>query len=281
MREERDTLPLGKNLFPGTVAFVETFDTDDDTDESVNILSFESLREAFITFRSAETELVKTMPEIGISEEETAETPERPNYEADTIIDAATDESEDQLLSSNAEVTVNVRLETIIEAALFVGNRKNLPLSADQITEKLRNVSAEEVAQTVVCLNEQYQKRNCPYTILSEHGGYRMALRSEFESVCTNFYGKTREIRLSQQAIDTLAIVAYRQPITAEEIQNIRRQPCSTILNQLVRRNLLEITRDVQDKKNVVRYHTTSRFLELCRIKSLNDIPQADEWDYR
>jgi segregation and condensation protein B len=108
-----------------------------------------------------------------------------------------------------------------------------------------------------------------------------MVLRPEFESVRANFYGKVRESRLPQPALDTLAIVAYRQPITAEEVQTLRRQPCSAILNQLVRRNLLQTSQEVQNKKSIVRYHTTPRFLEWCQIKSLDDLPRADELDYR
>jgi len=266
----QDTIPIGKNLFPCATTFVETFDTDDDV-EPADILSFESLREAFVSFRTAEIEL---------PEEQETEPPERPDYDIDTTIDL---HSEDRLPLPDAEtpVAVNARLETIIEAVLFVGNRENHPLCADQIIEKLRNVSVEEVDQTVAHLNEQYQERNCPYTIISERGGYRMVLRSEFEPVRANFYGKVRETRLSQQAIDTLAVVAYRQPITAEEIQSIRHQPCVSVLNHLVRRNLLKISREVQDKKRIVRYHTTSRFLELFQIGSLDDIPRADELDYR
>ena len=287
MQKRHDIIPIGnaqipdeKNRFPGAVAFVETLDMDDDVAEPADILSFELLRDAFATLQSAETELVKTIPEIELSAEKKQETPEQPDYEMNDVIGL---EEEGRLLSSDTEnpVTVGIRLETIIEAMLFVGNRENRPLDTDLIAEKLRNVSTGEVDQAVILLNEQYKKRNCPYTIISEQNGYRMVLRSEFESVRTNFYGKIRETRLTQPVIDTLAIVAYRQPITAEEIQNIRKQPCSAVLNQLVRRNLLKISREIQDKKNIVRYHTTSRFLELFQIKSLDDIPKVEELDYR
>ena len=280
MQDEWNTIPFGKNRFPGAAAFEEIFDLDEDTSEPADILSFESLREAFATIQFAEEVLVQSMPEIEFSVPLESENPERPCYEIDDAIDL---EEGSGLVSRNCEpsIAVGTRFETIIESMLFVGNRENRPLGADQIAEKFRNVSIEEVAQAVVLLNEQYRERNCPYTIVSERGGYRMVLRSEFESVLTNFHGKIRETRLSQQAIDTLAVVAHRQPVTAEEIQRIRRQSSTTVLNQLVRRNLLKISREMQDKKSVVRYHTTSRFLELFQIESLDDIPKADELDYR
>ena len=279
MRKGQDTIPMGKSQFPGVAAFVETFDTDDDA-EPGDILSFELLREAFVTFRSAESQLVQAIPEIELSTEKEPEVSERPDYDVDTAIDS---EEEGRLLlpDTDSSAIVNARLETIIEAILFVGNRENQPICVDHVVEKLRNVSAEEVDETVVRLNEQYQERNSPYTIVCERGGYRMVLCPQFEPVRANFYGKVRETRLSQQAIDTLAVVAYRQPITVEEIQNLRKQPCVAVLNQLVRRNLLKISREAQDKKSVVRYRTTPRFLELCQIKSLDDIPPVDELDYR
>jgi len=279
MRKGEHIIPIDKDRFPSAVAFVETFDTEDDT-ESENILSFESLREAFGTLRSAES---------GLSEE-SATIPERPDYDIDTIInddmiesDTADLAGDDRLLlTSDGSAVVNARLDSIIEAVLFVGNRDNQPVRADRFIDKLRNVSIDEVEQTITRLNEHYRKRNCPYTIVYESGGYRMVLCPEFESVRANYYGKARETRLSQQAIDTLAVVAYRQPITMEEIQNIRRQSCTAVLNQLVRRNLLRISRETQDNhKSIVRYHTTPRFLELCQITSLDDMPNVDEWDYR
>ena len=285
MQSEHDTIPMSadptpdwKNRFPGAVTFVETFDTDDNASEPADILSFESLREAFATLQSTEAELALSIPQIESSANQKPNAPEQPEYEID---DTDVLESEGDLSSPDTEYSIplGIRLETVIEAMLFVGNRENRPLAADQIAEKMRNVSSSEVDQAVVLLNEQYQGRNSPYAIISESGGYRMVLRPEFEPVRTNFYGKIRESRLSQQAIDTLAVIAYRQPITAEEIQQIRRQSCSAVLQQLVRRNLLRVSRETQDNKSIVRYHTTPRFLELVHLQSLEDIPKVGEWD--
>lgn len=273
-------IPDWKNRFPNAVDFVENFDTDEDDSESADILSFESLREAFASIRSSEMKLAQTIPEIEFSVERTPEPPEQPGYESDEAI-GLENKTHFPSLKTEPPITVEIRFETIIEAMLFVGNRENRPLDANQIAEKLRNVSVDEVGQAVVHLNEHYQERGSPYTIISERGGYRMVLRSEFESVRNNFYGKIREPRLSPQAIDILAVVAYRQPISAEEIQNLRQQSSKVVLNQLVRRNLISMNCDMLNKKRIVHYCTTPRFLELFQIQSLDDIPKADELDYR
>jgi len=291
MQNGQDTIPIGAGTpnrknhlpaagFPGAVAFVETFDTDDDTSEPADILSFETLREAFATIRTAESELAQTIPDIEPSAKTAPVHPELPDYEMDDALDPE-EPGRPSFTDAETAISVGIRFEMVIEAMLFVGNRENQPIDPQKIAEKLRNVSTEEVEQAVVRLNGQYQERNCPYTIISERGGYRMVLRPEFEPVRANFLGKIRETRLSQQAIDTLAVIAYRQPITMEEIQSIRQQSCSSILNQLVRRNLLSVSRKVQDKKNVACYHTTDRFLELLQVKSLDDIPRMEEWDCR
>ena len=260
---------IAQNMFFGVAGFEEHFDLDEDDAESGNILSFESLRKAFATLESAESELGQTIPEIKLSADKEPELPEQPDYE---IEDVSALEHDVPLHNADNSVSVAARLETVVEAILFVGNRDSRPIPAGQIAAKLRNVCSEEIDETVVLLNAVYQKRNSPYTIIFDRGGYQMVLRAEFESVRANFYGKVREVKLSQQAIDTLAIIACRQPITADDIQKLRRQSSSAILNQLVRRNLLSITRTVQDKKNVIHYHTTERFLELLRIQSLDDV---------
>lgn len=266
-----------KNRFPGAIHYVETFDTDDDDFEPADILSFETLREAFTTLQSTESELAKTIPEIELSAKKRPPTLEQPEYDIDSEPDETEAYRTDSSQNGEHLVAVDVRLEMVVEAILFVGNRENKPLPAEQIAEKLRNVSGEDVDQAIVTLNRAYQERNCPYTIIAERSGYRMVLRLEYETIRANFYGKMREVKLSQQAVDTLAVVAYRQPITADEIQKIRNQSCTSVLNQLVRRNLLHTQREMQEKKSTVFYHTTSRFLELLHIQSLDEIPPTEE----
>ena len=268
----------GQALFPGATAFEEVFDIGDDEHESGNILSFDSLREAFTAIHHTETKLAETMHNIELSANDGMDIAESPEYdtENDNVIGMVS-ESIFPWPSAETSSGVGVRLETIIEAMLFVSNHENSPLAAEQIAEKLREVSVEDVEHAVAYLNKQYEMQHCPYTIIKESGGYRMLLRSEFEPVRSNFYGKIRTTRLSQQAVDTLAVVAYRQPITAEEIQFLRRQSCTGILSQLVRRKLLRTTREVQEKKSTVHYHTTHRFLELLRIQSISELPSVDE----
>ena len=167
---------------------------------------------------------------------------------------------------------------SILEAMLFVGNQEDQGLSAQQAADLMRGVEPEEIDRLVEELNEQYECSGRPYAISDEGGRYRMTLRTAFYPVRNRFYGKVREARLSQAAVDVLAIVAYQQPLSSEQISRLRGRPCSHVLSQLVRRGLLRIERR-GEKRRTPYYFTTDRFLELFGLESLEDLPQSEELD--
>jgi segregation and condensation protein B len=167
---------------------------------------------------------------------------------------------------------------SILEAMLFVGNASNEPLTAKQVAGLMRGVRPSEIDALVRELNETYEQRNCPYTIAAEGSGYRLKLRDRYARLRDQFYGKGRLARLSQAAIEVLATVAYRAPITAEEISTLRGTPSSHILTNLVRRGLLRLERK-GSKPAKVQYYTTPRFLELFGLGSLDDLPRNEDLD--
>jgi segregation and condensation protein B len=164
---------------------------------------------------------------------------------------------------------------TIVEAILFVGHPCGDAPTSEAIAGLMRGVTPAEIDDLVIELNEAYAAEGRPYTIRSVAAGYQLALREEFDSLRERFYGKIREARLSQAAIDVLAIVVYHQPITLEEIDRLRGKASSPILSQLVRRELIAIQRSV-DKKQRPIYRTTDRFLDLYNLESLDDLPQVE-----
>jgi segregation and condensation protein B len=169
---------------------------------------------------------------------------------------------------------------TILEAMLFVGDRGNDPLTAAQAAELMRGVDPGEIPGLVEALNRRYEASGCPYRVVSEGAGYRLALAPAYHPLRDRFYGRAREVKLSQAAIDVLAIVAYQQPLSADEVARLRGLPSNQILSQLVRRQLLRIER-TSEKPRVARYCTTARFLELFGLESLEDLPQSEELDRR
>lgn len=175
-----------------------------------------------------------------------------------------------------ADAACDLSPRSILEAMLFVGHPQNLPLSARQVAALMRGVSPREIDELVVELNGLYDELGTPYRIESEGAGYLLRLRSEYHGVRDRFHGKVRAAKLSQPAIDALAIVAYRPGLTRDEVDAIRGAPTGALLNQLVRRRLVRIERP-DTKPRRPRYHTTDRFLELFGLESLADLPQSDE----
>jgi segregation and condensation protein B len=168
--------------------------------------------------------------------------------------------------------------QSILEAMLFVGNAGGEPLEPGRAAELMRGVSPGEIPEMVAALNRRYAAHGCPYHVESQGSGYRMTLRSEFHPVRNKLYGRIREAWLSQAAVDVLAIVAYRQPITAEEVSRLRQTPSGHILALLVQRQLLSVER-VNQPRRKSQYRTTQRFLNLFGMEGLGDLPQSDDLD--
>jgi segregation and condensation protein B len=165
---------------------------------------------------------------------------------------------------------------SILEAMLFVGNCDNKPLSTQKAAELMRDVAAEEIPTLIEELNQRYAAASCPYQIVGQCDGYRFTLRKSYSALINKFYGRIREARLSQAAIDVLAIVAYQQPLTGERVSRLRSKPSSHILAQLVRRGLLRIERP-DSKRRTPHYYTTERFLRLFNLQSLDDLPRSED----
>lgn len=167
----------------------------------------------------------------------------------------------------------------IIEAALFVGG---VPLTAKRLCGVLRDeFDREFVERTIDELNLRYDDENRPYEIRLDEGGYQMVLRSEFESVRNKGFGfGPKEVRLSQEALEVLALVAYKQPITKEQIEEIRKANPNGVLRQLLRREIIGIERTGNSAKEVT-YHTTPRFLQVFGLADLEELPRSEDLNFK
>jgi len=165
----------------------------------------------------------------------------------------------------------------ILEALLFVGTPDNAPLSGRQLAALMRGVSPEEIDAHVDQLNAQYQSEGAAYEIIKEPTGYRLALAATHAHMRNRFYGQVREVKLAQPVIDVLALVAYHQPVTKREIEQLMGSGCGGSLSQLLRRNLIALTKEPAPVGTV--YRTTTRFLDLFDLESLDDLPRSESWE--
>lgn len=167
----------------------------------------------------------------------------------------------------------------VLEACLFVGGTT---LTAAKLASVLRgDYTATFVEETIDALNQQYAAEGRPYTVQLGEGGYRLALRDEFERLRHKVYGLgPREVRLSQDVLEILAIIAYQQPVTDAQLEELERGSPSGTLRQLLRRDLIAVERAKDDSKQVY-YRTTPRFLSLFGLGSLHDLPRPEDLPFK
>lgn len=165
----------------------------------------------------------------------------------------------------------------IVEGMLFVGLADGKPLANRSMASHIRDVSPQEVDSLVAELNEIYDRTGTCYSIISEGAGYHMQLRPEHEALRQRLSGRTKQVKLTPQAIEVLSVVAYRQPVSAEDVTRARGSRSDALLNQLIRRGLLQLERPSGVPKPV--YRTTDRFNQLLNIKSCAELPHSEDLD--
>ena len=167
----------------------------------------------------------------------------------------------------------------ILEACLFVGGDA---LTAKKLSGVLRGeFSVEYIERELDELNTLYTSEGRPYEIRLGDGGYRLTLREDYERIRNKAYGLgPKEVRLSQEALEVLAVVAYRQPITAAAIEEIGKPGSGAVLRQLLRRELIAVERQPDQPRDVT-YLTTPRFLSLFGIRSLDELPRHEQVGYK
>jgi segregation and condensation protein B len=165
-------------------------------------------------------------------------------------------------------------LPRIIEALLFVGG---VPLTATRACETIRGLTPQQFTEAVETLQRDYRRQGRPYLIQIQDKGYVLSLRPRFKNVTQKLYGPLREARLSGAAVDVLSLVAYRQPATKQEIDSLRGCESGGVLRQLVRCGLVAVVQRGDSARREVTYGTTARFLELFKLRGLDDLPQTQD----
>ncbi len=236
----------------------ETPEMDFGDDGDFGELSLDDLGAAYARAAAANDPEAFVAPEPGAGESDPAEGETEPG-------DADSDEA--------------VHPEGIIEAALFVGHPENVPFTAARLASLMRDVTPEEVETMIEALNVSYKSNRQAFRIIEDEGGYRLTIAPAVENVRQAFLGKVREARLSQAAVEVLSLVAYQPGVTAQTGQDQRGRESGALLNQLVRRRLLEMKRETPADRGrkTACYYPSERFLALFGLESLEDLPLVDE----
>lgn len=153
------------------------------------------------------------------------------------------------------------------------------PVSAIEIAEALGGIETSAVEEAIARLNEAHQQSESGLRVEQVAGGYRLATRPEVGAWVRQFMRGRNRARLSPAALETLAIVAYRQPVTVPEIQSIRGKDPSAALKNLLDKKLLRILGKKKVVGNPLLYGTSKHFLVHFGLNSLGDLPSIEEFD--
>ena len=168
----------------------------------------------------------------------------------------------------------NKQLKSIIESLLFINER---PIEMNELLDVLE-VEKKDVVEALEELTAQYKERNSGICIVAVAGGHQMCSAPDSEPWVKKMYQERNKQKLSTAALETLAIIAYKQPITRIEIEAIRGVSADAVVRKLTDIGLIKIggRKDVVGKPFL--YITTRTFLEYFGINSLKDLPKLEEF---
>jgi len=161
-----------------------------------------------------------------------------------------------------------------VEAVLFASDSV---LNAAKIGKAIGVSNKRVIAQAVEALNSRYDRTGSAFRVENIAGGYQMLTRPEYHQVVRQFYHQKADSRLTQPAMETLAIIAYRQPIMRADIESIRGVACGEVLRGLMDRQLVQIVGRAEVLGRPMLYGTTRRFLEVFGLNGLEDLPNVEE----
>ena len=162
----------------------------------------------------------------------------------------------------------------IVEAVLFASDA---PLTAHEIARADEGLDEDQVESALVFLRAEYDDSSRSFELVQVAEGYQILTRPEFASYLERFDNVPRPARLSGPALETLAIIAYRQPIGRLEIEYIRGGGASGVIRTLQDRHLIDVVARSEGLGRPLLYGTTRQFLEHFGFRSLEDLPRPEE----
>lgn len=149
--------------------------------------------------------------------------------------------------------------------------------TADRIAATEREQAVASIQSAVRELNKQYEATGRSFRIEEVSGGYRVMTLPRFAQTIAEFHKARLGGRLSRQAVETLAIIAYKQPITRAELEAIRGVSCGEVLKSLIERRLVTVRGRAEELGRPLLYGTTKPFLDHFGLASIKDLPTLEE----
>ena len=167
-----------------------------------------------------------------------------------------------------------MKLKNIIEVLI---HSSSSPITSKDIGHVLNNKNAIDLSKIIKEINKEYQNLGKGYRIEKISGGYQLLSIPDYHPYIERLQQKIRKPRFSKAAIETLSIIAYKQPLTRAEVEHIRGVDSSGVIKNLLEKGLILIKGRDEGLGRALLYITTPFFLELFGLDTLNDLPTLDE----
>lgn len=166
-------------------------------------------------------------------------------------------------------------LKSAVEAMLFASEK---PLLIEQAKKALGNIDGNEVRNILEELKTEYDQANRGIRVVEIAGGFQMITSPDFAPFLKKLFKDRHTERLSKPGLETLAIIAYKQPLTRTEIETLRNVNVDGVMKSLVDKNLIRISGRKKVPGRPFVYGTTRQFLEYFGLKSLEELPKMEDF---
>jgi segregation and condensation protein B len=185
-----------------------------------------------------------------------------------------TDIIEDDTELEPVEMLGREETRQAIYAMLFASDR---PLSADRLAEALGDIDKDVVRNLLAELRDEIEANTLPYVLRDIAGGFQLTTRAEFAPYIRRLFQIKKKNRLSKTILETLAIIAYKQPVTRAEVEAVRGVSVSYAFESLLERRLIKVVGVAELPGRPKLYRTSDEFLIHFGIKSLKELPTIEE----
>ncbi len=175
--------------------------------------------------------------------------------------------------------TMDVKeLRNVIEALLFTAQD---PVSVDEIQKVVEQFAPEVIRETILSLQKEYDSDGRGICIVEVAGGFQMCTRAELSPILRKFHQIENSEKLSRPALETLAIIAYRQPVVRSEVEAIRGVDVGGVLRTLLEKSLIRVMGRKKTPGSPLIYGTTEEFLHYFGLAGLDKLPEVKELEVK
>ncbi|MFP4052360.1 MAG: SMC-Scp complex subunit ScpB [Phycisphaerae bacterium] len=184
------------------------------------------------------------------------------------------EDEEDSGGDVDSHEATHAEIDAVVEAVLFATSS---PISPAKIAQVAELPNRRVVKRSIRRLNDRYEQMGCSFRVEGIAGGYQMLTLEQYDDVVSRLFKVKSDSKLSQAAMETLSIIAYRQPIIRADIEAIRGVSSGEMVRKLMEKNLVKIVGRAEVLGRPMLYGTTRTFLEVFGLEDIDGLPRVEE----